>query len=703
MLKIRLQSSLLLFLCFSGICFPFSGKTQEILTPEPNADTVQDTTSLSGRIDEITVTAFHSPYNLFNIPGPVNLISQAGLEAGSAFTPVEALNQVPGIFMHHGTLNTNRLTIRGIGSRTPYATNKIKAYFGEIPLTSGDGETTLEDLENPAIQRVEIIKGPSSSLYGAGLGGTILFHPKRVQRDFVQHQLTAASFNAWKNTLSAGINHKNLNIFALGSVLNSQGFRENNATNRANVLLRSEYAISKRANLSALIQVTKMKGFIPSSLDFPTFQDTPQKAAANWKGIEGYEAYTKGQMGLSLDVFPGALNKISIAAFGSFRNADELRPFNLLEEHSDYMGWRGYYQKTMGGETIRITLTSGIEFFREKYNWSTWSNEIPDNALSDNREKRSYENLFIQMESDFNQQLFLSAGINGNLTRFYYTDNLPENGDQSGNRFYQPVLSPRVGLSYKVSNALSLFGNASHGFSTPSFEETLLPEGQINPNIKPESGWSVEAGIRADWNERIRATISYYRIYIKNLLVARRTGEDAYVGVNAGKSLHPGLESEIRWSVLPAGVFPSLILSGNATLANYRFLDFTDDGNDYSGNLLPGTTRTTWLLAGDFSPAKNFGIRAWHRFTGKMPVNDANAEFTDPYGLTNLELKYTGTTDAFSIKIKAGVQNIFDVQHAAMLAVNAPAFGAALPRYYYPGNPRNYFVSILIGWRGLSH
>ena len=695
----RLHILLILIILTSFLSF--QAKSQKEIPEKSEQIFLSDTTALSGEIDEVTVTAFRTPYNLFNTPAPVNLIVPLQLETGSALTPVEALNQVPGVLMHHGTLTTNRLTIRGIGSRTPYATNKIKAYFGEIPLTSGDGETALEDLENPSIQRVEIIKGPSSSLYGAGLGGTILFHPKSVRTNFARYQSTFASFNTFKNTVSAGINQENLNIFALGSVLNSQGFRENNATDRSNLLLHSGFAISETTDISALINLTKMKGFIPSSVDRTTFLESPEKAAANWLGIRGYEAYTKGQLGLSLNVQTGSRSKVSAAAFGSFRDAEEPRPFNLLKENTQYLGWRGYYQKTIQGEVAIVTLTSGLEFFRENYDWSTWSNNNPEEVLSDNNEKRSYENLFFQMEASFQEKLFLSAGINGNLTRFNYIDNFKADGGQSGNRYYKPVLSPRIGANYQFSESFSVFGNVSHGFSTPSFEETLLPEGQINPDIKPETGWNLEAGIRADWNNLFRATVSYYRIHIKNLLVARRTGEDAYVGVNAGKSLHPGLEAELRWAVLNPGSFPSLILNGNATLANYRFQDFVDGENNYSGNLLPGTTRTTWLLAGDFQPVKNIGVRAWHRFTGKMPVNDANSDFTEPYDLANLEIKYTGETKRFNVEVKAGVQNIFDINYAAMLAVNAPAFGTAQPRYYYPGNPRNYFVSVLIGWRVL--
>ena len=664
-----------------------------------STQTQTDTTSLSGKIEEITVTAFRTPYNLFNTPAPINLISTIQLESGSALTPVEALNQVPGVLMHHGTLNTNRLTIRGIGSRTPYATNKIKAYLGEIPLTSGDGETTLEDLENPAISRVEIIKGPASSLYGAGLGGVIIFHPKSVAQDFVRNRTTIASFGTIKNSLSTAFVNEKLNIYVLGSWLKSDGYRENNTTNRRNFLLNSQYSFSENTNLQVLLKATKMKAYIPSSLDWPTFQESPEQAASNWGGINGYEDYFTGQFGISFNIFTKKEHKISVATFGSFRNADELRPFNKLEEQSDYIGARGYIQKTIRRENAELILSSGLEFFRENYDWATISNEVSGKILSDNREKRSYENLFFQAESNFYDRLYLSAGINGNLTRFDYTDHFTANGDQSGEYSYKPVVSPRIGFNFIITKGFSFFGNLSHGFSTPTFEETLLPQGEINTDIKPETGWNAEAGMRALVADRLTASVSYYRIYVKNLLVARRTGQDAYIGVNAGESLHPGLEAAFRLAILDRRNYPSLNVNGNTTIANYHFREFVDDGTDYSGNLLPGTTQNTWLLATNFAPVKNLNFHAWYRHTGEMPVNDANSEYTEPYGLTNLEITYKNNFSKLNLELKAGVQNVFDVHYASMLAVNAPSFGGNLPRYYYPGNPRNYFVSVLIGWK----
>src|SRR5690606_2942858 len=89
------------------------------------------------------------------------------------------LSRIPGILMQTGTLSTNRITIRGVGARNLFGTGKIRAYFKDIPLTNGSGETSVEDLELATIARLEIDKG-SSTIYGAGLGGTIHLTPQNA-------------------------------------------------------------------------------------------------------------------------------------------------------------------------------------------------------------------------------------------------------------------------------------------------------------------------------------------------------------------------------------------------------------------------------------------------------------------------------------------------------------------------------------------
>lgn len=121
-------------------------------------------------LNEVVVSTNQIPKTLRKAVASINILSTTQIERGNNINITPILNRVPGIYMQTGALNTNRITIRGIGSRNLFGTAKIRAYFEDIPLTTGSGETTIEDFELNSIGRFEIIKGAASSIYGAGLG-----------------------------------------------------------------------------------------------------------------------------------------------------------------------------------------------------------------------------------------------------------------------------------------------------------------------------------------------------------------------------------------------------------------------------------------------------------------------------------------------------------------------------------------------------
>ncbi|GAL67480.1 TonB-dependent receptor plug domain-containing protein [Jejuia pallidilutea] len=110
-------------------------------------------------LNEIVINASHLPMELKASTSSVSLVSSKAIERANTVNINEALNRVPGVFMQTGALNTNRITIRGVGSRNLFGTSKIRAYFKDIPLTNGSGETSLEDFELGALSRIEITKG----------------------------------------------------------------------------------------------------------------------------------------------------------------------------------------------------------------------------------------------------------------------------------------------------------------------------------------------------------------------------------------------------------------------------------------------------------------------------------------------------------------------------------------------------------------
>jgi iron complex outermembrane receptor protein len=120
--------------------------TQQVEVSHLHTEPVILMVPVSLPLESITISSELLRHEVFYSPASIGLIQQNRLEQSSGITFVEHLNTVPGVFVSQGAVNTNKITIRGMGSRNPYATNRIKAYYKGIPITSGDGTTEIEDL-----------------------------------------------------------------------------------------------------------------------------------------------------------------------------------------------------------------------------------------------------------------------------------------------------------------------------------------------------------------------------------------------------------------------------------------------------------------------------------------------------------------------------------------------------------------------------
>ncbi len=648
-------------------------------------------------VEEVTVSAFRFQEKLLKTPVAISIISEDKLKS-SSHRPVSFLvNQSPGVFMQSGTLGTNRLTIRGIGTRSPYSTNKIRAYFEGIPLTNGVGETTIEDLNLAAFSKIEIIKGPSSAYYGSGLGGTLLFEAKEPKHDEIEISTTFSSYASYLQSAAVSIEDGDFQHSLHATYLNADGYRYNNKTDRSTVTYFGKLSV-KNHQFNLLINHADLKAFIPSSIDLETFEQTPRKAAANWQETRGFEDYQKLMAGVSAssEWEKGWNSQAGIFA-NQYRNY-ELRPFNILEEESYYYGSRILVNKSILTEKVQTTLTFGTEIFLEDYQWATFENQdrINGEQISDNKELRNYYNVFVSGKIRFKNGIMITAGGNLNSTSYKYTDRFTEANDGTINHRFNTVLSPKLSMIYPINQKSSIYLNVSHGFSPPSIEETLLPDGKRNLDIQPETGWNYEIGSRGHLLTSIYFDISAYYMRIKNLLLSRRVGEDEYMGINAGKSEHPGIEYLFRTKIIQQTKW-SAKLSHSGSYSPHRFLDFTDLGNDYSDNDLTGVPRYTNNSKISIDFGKNYAVELHHQFTGKMPLRDDNSIYSDSYSLINLDGRFKKKIGKIDIEVSAGVYNIFDKSYASMHLINANSFGGRAPRYYYPGLPRNFSLKLKAG------
>jgi iron complex outermembrane receptor protein len=289
-------------------------------------------------------------------------------------------------------------------------------------------------------------------------------------------------------------------------------------------------------------------------------------------------------------------------------------------------------------------------------------------------------------------QLHLESGLSINRTQFSQNE-LFEPENLTANSYQFPIIaSPRIALSYQIAKGKNIYTSVSKGFSTPSLAETLTPDGQLNTAILPEVGVNFEMGFKGNFlNKKLYTELVFYRTEISDLLVARRIAEDQFVGLNAGESLHQGVEFLVQYDwILNEKVRINPYFSGSWN--RFEFVDFLDMDNDYSGKKLPSTPDSQWNVGISVHTKSGFSLTSNYGKTGQMFLNDANIFSTEAYQLLDLKASYSFPIfKKFLMQMNFGIQNVLDEKYAASILPNAVGFSNAPPRYFYPGNPRNYY------------
>ena len=675
-----------LILLFFSIVFELSSLLAQI---KGDKNIINHSVDTVVALKEVIISAYETKSNLRHIPGSLSLLTGNAISSWDANSMATTISSLPGVNMQRGTYATSRIVIRGMGSRTPYNTNRIKFYLNDIPITSSDGVSNPEDIDLLMIDRLEIVKGPASALYGSGLGGTINMYTGKNDQTRTKAQFHYGAFNTLKANVSQYIKKNNFSFQGNLSAVNSDGYRENNYMKKRTALVAGDINL-RLMNLEYFFYTTYMNAGIPSSLGKTLFKTSPTVAAQNWKDIEGYKSYQKGVGGISLiKQFSSNWNN-KLIVFGKWNDSFERRPFNDLDDGS--MG--GGIRNKLSYHSTKTNVILGLEWVADEYKWLI---EKDDVLLNKNRENRNHLNLFSILYYRPTPKWNLSLAAAYNTIQYKLVDQFKDDGDKSGKRSFPSMFSPRIGVNYTPHDVISFYSSIGHGFSLPSPEETLLPEGNINREIKPEEGVQYEVGARLflfDKKMQIEGTL--YRIELNNLLVTKRLTEDIFTGVNAGKTRHKGMEIMIRNNVFSFKQFPgNLTYNISYTLSNNRFIDFTSEDVVHDGNLLPGIPNYTTQVGFQWNPIKSIIINAQFQSVGKQYLNDENTLLEDAYNYSNLKIsKIFNVFNDSTLSMYVGVNNLTNSHYASMVIVNAKAFGSNEPRYYYPSLPRHAYVGL---------
>ena len=601
------------------------------------------------------------------------------------------LNQVSGIWMESGALNTNRISIRGVGNREPFATSRIKVYLDEIPITDGFGETSMEDIDPSILSKIQIWKNPSSSIWGAGLGGMIHLQTLREWDPEYSGSFQVGSFGRIRTVqqLKQKWDESGNAPFVINYNFTRQdGYRENNEYQKHNLMFLQRWKMSDRFSLQAFGLFIDLRAEIPSSLGITDFENNPEMAARNWAGVMGFEDYTKFIGGVSFKYLISDRVVWSQSYAVNVFNSDELRPFNRLDETKSNFTLRQRLSWQLSPSTH---IQGGIEWFNESYDWTTVLEEDGViNVLTDQSENHVLFNGFLQVQQQFSSKLYGFLGLNLNTTTYDIKSKVtPERLDYQ----YDPVLNPSIGFGYSlVPDRFHLIGSLSKGFNPINIEDALSSTGELNAELKPESGWSTDIGLRIT-ADGFTGGITLYSLGIRNLIVQNRISEDVFESINAGKTRHQGIEWEhiYQWHTYWQW-------RGAYSFLNHKFVDYINGSNDFSGNDLTGSPGMRLFNQISFDN-QNWILKLDYWYTGNTPITDDEMVIGDEYHLFNFTAGYQFTFgDQWKLNLSALLNNVFDVDYASMFSINARSFGSAEPRYYYPGLPRHWTGNLKISY-----
>ena len=679
------------------------------LISQAQSDSLSQSSTLTRdtiRLDEVVVRAYESNRPLLQTAASVGILSRRDLsERFGTPTLVPALNTIPGVRADERSPGSYRLSIRGSLIRSPFGVRNVKVYWNDLPLTDAGGNTPLNALDVRGLGRAEIIKGPAGSLYGANTGGAVLFSGLTAPagKSSVELSGMAGSYglNGGGVTFQSGRENGSLSVSYHG--LGSVGYRDHSRLRRDNVQLTGQFRVSERRTVSVLGLYSDLEYQTPGGLTEAQYRANPRQSRPATRTVPGSAEqqagiYQKlGYLGLSHAYrFNERIQNTTVlyASVTDFRN-----PFitNYGRRADQGLGGRTVTRWQVLSEGIPTVVTVGGEFqntFTVDRNYGNRKGLI-DTLQTDDELKSLQWMGFVQVESTLPKGFLLTAGLSRNEVRYGFTRFSKRPVLEQGRNF-EPVWLPRVALLKQLSDAVSVFGSISTGYSAPTQQEIRPSDLVFNANLNPERGTSYELGLRGSaLDGRLQFDLAGYQFALRQTLVRRTADNGAETFTNAGRTDQRGLESLLSYQILPQELQfkpVSLRIWNALTLANYRYRDYRQGTTDVSGNRVPGVAPVTNVSGLDMNT--RFGLYAFltYQFLNPFALNDANTFRADPTRIATATLGFRRTLGLFSLDLYATGDNLLDQQYS--LGYDLNAFGS---RFYNASARRNVVGGFRLG------
>jgi iron complex outermembrane receptor protein len=683
----------------------FITTTAILLTQPASAQEGSDT--LAHTLQTVIIKAYEGSRRLKEVPAGINYISSAQLNRYDNSNILSAVNATPGARMEERSPGSYRLNMRGSSIRSPFGVRNVKIYWNDIPFTDPGGNTYLNQLSIYNFQSIEIIKGPSGSLYGAGNGGVMLINQNPVIKpEGLDINLVAGRFNmSGLNIQLQGGNDKLANSFNIGR-LHKDGYRNHSEMKRDVATWQMQLKTSIKNKIVFNFLYGDLFYQTPGGLTRTEYNANPKAArpaAGAFPAAETVQAaiYQKMYLGGITNHFqisnPFSNTTVFYAEKVELRNPT----FRNYEARNEpHFGSRTVFKWNLPSSKTKTVIVFGAEMQKGNFNISTYSNNNgrPDNLLTN--DDVSNRNLLAFAQADFSFAHDLNITLGAGLSSFKIgITRLNVASPQEQSRTYTNEISPRIAISKRAVKDIWLYGTVAKGFSPPTVAEVLPSNSVISTSLNAEHGINYEAGIKSTWlKDKIYVEANFFYYQLKDAIVQRRDAGNADFFINAGSTRQKGMEWQVQYIIIRnENKNPdNLSFRLSHSLYNFRYNDFKQLTADFSKNSLPGVPKNTIAALLDVSLKTGAYLNMTYYYGDRVALNDANTEYATSYNLLGARIGIkTNKADKSSrksgIDIFTGIDNLFDVKYSLGNDINA-----AGGRFFNTAAGRNIYIGISV-------
>jgi iron complex outermembrane receptor protein len=676
-------------------------------TRTPAADTTAFGTPI--KISPVVVTVTRAEKEETQSPRAISVVGETDIQAGQrTLTIDEALARVPGAFANNRNNFSlgERLSIRGFGARATFGIRGVKIVLDGIPQTLADGQSVSSNIDLASAGRIEVIRGPTSSLYGNAAGGVVeVFTETPPSSPTLSTSFMGGEFDLQKYLLKFAGRSGEVGWVVDGNRLNYDGFRDHSRVENTLTNANLTYTPDERSLWRAIFNyndtpVAESPGSLTrAQVDSARSQANPtnvtQKTGESHHQAQGALSYTR-------ELAEG--HTILARLYGLTRKVDNPIPQTIVvfDRFAGGSGLQYSNARRLFGLGNRFITGADLDFQNDDR--SNFQNQQGSRGATtlDQDEHVTALGIYLQNETALTERVELTLGARYDRVRFKADDHFLEDGtDDSGVRtldggavdVFGLGLSPMAGLRYSPSEAVNVYANVATSFQTPTTTELAnRPDGAggFNPDLEPEKATSLELGVKGLVGDWLSYQVAGFMIDVRDELIPFEVPDQPQRQFfrNAGSAQHNGVELGAS-----ARLGRGVTVEYAYTYSNFFFDEFRTEDAVFDGNDIPGVPPHHALLQVGYDDGRLPYAFVEAEYADAYFVNDANTAKNDSYVVVDLRGGWDVELGGLVWRPFIGVGNLFDEEYNGSVVVNA--FGG---RFFEPSPGRNVYGGLGVAY-----